>query len=75
MTHLEQAAIAFFRALRGTGKKQFGHDQFGFKINIETMAPVEDKDAATAFNANVQEALTLASRTVQPVIIEGTTLQ
>jgi hypothetical protein len=75
VSDLEDTAIAFFRAIRAAGKKRLGHDRFGFKMNVETMAPIEDKDAATAFGAALQEALTTASRVVQPVTIEGTSLQ
>jgi len=72
---LEETAIAFFRAIRAAGKECLGHDRFGFKIDVNTMSPPEDKDAALLFGAKLQEALIAASRTVQPVTIEGTTLQ
>ncbi len=75
MSDLEDTAIAFFRAIRAAGKIRLGHDQFGFKLNIETMSPAKDKGGATLLGADIQEALTNASRTVQPMTIEGTTLQ
>jgi hypothetical protein len=71
---LEETAIAFFRAIRASGKNHLGHDRFGFKLDIKTMAPVEDREAAELFGANLQEALTNASKIVQPVTIE-TSLQ
>jgi hypothetical protein len=75
MTDLEETAIAFFRAIRATGKNILGHDRFGFRINIETMSPKEDNESAVVLGAKIQEALTNASRVVQPVTIEGTSLQ
>ena len=75
MTELEFAAIAFFRALRATGKECLEHDRFGFKLDVNVMAPPDDKEAAMRFGAKVQEALTHASQVVQPVTIEGTSLQ
>lgn len=75
MTDLEQATIAFFQAIRAAGKECLGHDRFGFKLDINTMAPPDDRDAALLFGAKLQEALTTASRVVQPVTIEGTSLQ
>ena len=75
MTDLEETAIAFFRAIRSTGKECLGHDRFGFKINIEAMTPKEDHEASVAIGAKIQEALTNASSVVQPVTIEGTSAQ
>ncbi len=76
MTDLEETAIAFFRAIRATGREVLGHDQFGFKIDINTMSPPDgDKEKALLFGNTIQQALTLASRTVQPIVVEGTTLQ
>ena len=71
---LEDAAVAFFRALRATGKECLEHDRFGFKVDINMMAPPESKDAAMRFSGKVQEALNYASRVVQPVTIEGTSV-
>jgi len=75
MSDLEDTAIAFFRAIRAEGKKCLGHDRFGFKLDINTMSPPDDKESAIRLGARIQEALTVASRTIQPVTIEGTTLQ
>jgi hypothetical protein len=75
MTELESAAVSFFRALRAVGNECFGHDQFGFKVDINTMSRAEDQAKALTFNTKVQEALTFASSAPQPVTIEGTSLQ
>jgi hypothetical protein len=75
MSELEETAIAFFRAIKATGKECLGHERFSFKLDINTMSPPEDRDAAVLFGAKIQEALTNASRAVQPVTIEGTSLQ
>lgn len=75
MNDLEQATIAFFRAIRAAGKECLGHERFGFQLDIKTMVPPDDRDAAISFNDKLQEALTTASRIVQPVTIEGTSLQ
>lgn len=75
MTDLEETAIAFFRAIRSVGKECLGHDRFGFHMDIKTMSPKEDQESAIIFGAKIQEALTTASQTVQPVTIEGASLQ
>ena len=75
MSDLEETAIAFFRAIRATGKECLGHDGFGFRMNVETMSPKEDKESALVLGAKIQEALTAATRAVQPVTIEGISLQ
>ena len=75
MTDLDQTAITFFRAIRKAAKKHLGHDRFGFTINIETFYPKEDLETGLLFGAKIQEALTIAQQTVQPVVIEGTTVQ
>jgi len=72
---LEETAIAFFRAIRASGRKRHGHDQFGFKLDIQTMSPKDDQKAAVGFGSDIQMAITNASRTVQPVTIEGASLQ
>jgi len=74
-SELDEAAIAFFRAIRAVGKKCHGHDQFGFRVDIQTMSPKNEKTAALKFGADIQTAITAATRAVQPVTIEGTTLQ
>lgn len=75
MNSLEDAAITFFRAIRATGKECLGHEQFGFKLDINIMTPSKDQQIAVSFAAKVQDALTQASQIVQPVIIEGTSVQ
>ena len=75
MSDLEEAATVFFRAIRTAGKEILGHDQFGFKIDINTMVPAADRDGAVLLGAKLQEAITVAGRAVQPVTIEGTSLQ
>ena len=74
-TDFEERAIAFFRALRTIGKEILGHEAFGFKLDINITAPIDSKENLLLLHARVQETLTIASRTVQPVTIEGTTLQ
>jgi hypothetical protein len=75
MIDLDEAAIIFFRAIRSAGVECLGHDRFGFKLDINTMSPQEDREAAVLFGAKLQEALTNASKIVQPITIEGTSLQ
>lgn len=75
MSELDDAVIAFFRALRACGKETFGHDRFGFKLDVNTMVAVDDTENAHVFNAKLQAALSLASNVVQPVTIEGSSLQ
>jgi hypothetical protein len=75
MTDLEKTAIDFFRAIRATGKEVLEHDTFGFKLDINVMVPPNDHKLAAVFSSKIQEALTTASRTVQPVTVDGTSLQ
>jgi hypothetical protein len=75
MTDLEETAVAFFRAIYAAGKKCLGHGQFNFTMSIEIKSRKEDQESAAVLGAKIQEALTNASRVVQPVIIEGTSLQ
>jgi hypothetical protein len=72
---LEQTAIAFFHALRACGRKHHGNDQFGFRVDIQAMSPKDKQKASIGFGADIQEALTVANRAVQPIMIEGTTLK
>ena len=67
---LEQSAIAFFRAIMATGKEHFGHNNFGFKMDINTMLPLKDSAAKPIFGAILQEALTRASRALKPIPVE-----
>jgi BRCT domain type II-containing protein len=75
MIDLEETAIAFFRAIHAAGRECLGHDQFSFTMSIETKSRKEDQESAVVLGAKIQEALTSATRAVQPVTIEGTSLQ
>jgi len=75
MSALDDAFIAAFKEIYATGHEILGHTDFAFKIDATIGTRSRDEEGGKLIGARIQEALTAASRTVQPLTIEGVTLQ
>jgi hypothetical protein len=75
MTELEQASVAFFKAVLKTGHDILGHSRFVFNLEASIGTPPEDAERSKLISSRIQEALTFASRHTKSVTIEGTTVQ
>lgn len=75
MSALDDAFIAVFREIYATGQEILGHRDFAFKIDATIGTRPKEEEEGRLIGAKIQEALTTASQTVQPVTIEGTSLQ
>ena len=64
---LEDAALEFFTAIREAGRSAFGHEEFGFQVNISLMIKVDDAALAPTVNAQIQAALDRANAAVTPI--------
>lgn len=75
MTDLEQAAVDFFKAIQGTGAAILGHTEFVFKIDCTIGSRPEEAEHAKLISIHIQCALNVAKNSLQPLSIEGISLQ
>jgi hypothetical protein len=75
MTELEQAAVAFFKAVLKTGRDILGHSEFAFKMDATIGTKPEDAERGKLIGARIQDALNIAKEQSKPVTIDGTTVQ
>ena len=61
MIDLDQATLNFLRAILEEGSKQFGHDKFNYKIDINIATLERDLGNSKVLSNEIQRASTKAS--------------
>ena len=70
MSALDDAFIAVLKEIYATGQEILGHGDFAFKIDAIIGTRSRDEEGGKLIGAKIQEALTNASKIVQPVTID-----